>query len=325
MKALRDILFLQTFGIILVVLGHSFYLFPPDTPVIRWIYGFHMPLFFFISGYLLRHVHGDLRDLRLTGSRGYLTRKARRLLVPYAVISSLFFVPKAFFSRYSVRPIHLDLHDYLDQLLVPYHNVFGAYWFMPTLFLIFTVFTIARKAWGRHQAPLGGILALAALALVNCLMPFTRDSVLNVAGVAFYMVYFTAGYLYRGSRLEQAVKKAKPTGIVIMTLALSVVLLYVPQGSLTDLVMALNGILMSIGLAQVYERRGGHWLDHLYGHTYDIYLYSGFFQIVALQGLLHFVSLPPSVYVPLAFLTGLYGPWAMRKAWRRLHGCALSK
>ena len=50
MRQLRDILFLQTFGIILVVLGHSFYLFPADTPVIRWTYGFHMPLFFFISG-----------------------------------------------------------------------------------------------------------------------------------------------------------------------------------------------------------------------------------------------------------------------------------
>lgn len=320
MKPLRDILFLQTFGIILVVLGHSFYLFPTDTPFIRWIYGFHMPLFFFISGYLLRYVHGDLAHLRLTGRKGYLTRKARRLLVPYAVISSLFFVPKAILSRYSVRPIHLDLHDYLDQLLVPYHNVFGAYWFMPTLFLIFTVFVIARKAWGNRTVPAGGALALAILALVNCLMPFTKDSLLNAAGVAFYMVYFATGYLYQASRLEQAIKKANAMMLVIMTLALSVVSLHAPQGSLTDLLTALNGILMSIGLALLYERHGCHWLDHLYGYTYHIYLYCGFFQILTLQVLLHFVSLPPSVYVPLAFLTGLYGPWAMRKAWRHWRG-----
>ncbi len=320
MKPLRDILFLQTFGIILVVLGHSFYQFPADTPFIRWIYGFHMPLFFFISGYLLRYVHGDLAHLRLTGRKGYLTRKARRLLVPYAVISSLFFVPKAILSRYSVRPIHLNLRDYLDQLLVPYHNVFGAYWFMPTLFLIFTAFAIARKAWGKRTVTGGGAMALAVLALANSLMPFTKDSLLNVAGAAFYMVYFTAGYLYQASRLEQAIKKANAMMVVIMTLALSVVLLHVPQGSLTDLLMALNGILMSIGLAQAYERHGCHGLDHLYGYTYHIYLYSGFFQIMALQGLLHFVSLPPSAYVPLAFLMGLYGPWAMRKAWRRWRG-----
>lgn len=317
MKPLRDILFLQTFGIILVVLGHSFYQFPTNTPFIRWVYGFHMPLFFFISGYLLRYVHGDLAHLRLTGRKGYLTRKARRLLVPYAVISSLFFVPKAILSRYSVRPIHLDLHDYLDQLLMPYHNVFGAYWFMPTLFLIFTVFVIARKAWGDRTVPAGGTLVLAVLALTNCLIPFTKDSLLNAVGVAFYMVYFATGYLYQASRLEQAIKKANAMMLVIMTLALSVVSLHAPQGALTDLLTALNGILMSIGLAQLYERHGCHWLDHLYGYTYHIYLYCGFFQILTLQVLLHFVSLPPSVYVPLAFLTGLYGPWAMRKAWRR--------
>lgn len=320
MRQLRDILFLQTFGIILVVLGHSFYRFPTDTLFIRWIYGFHMPLFFFISGYLLRYVHGDLAHLRLTGRKGYLTRKARRLLVPYAVISSLFFVPKALLSRYSVRPIQLNLHDYLDQLLVPYHNVFGAYWFMPTLFLIFTVFVVARKALGRHTTPWGGAVALVLLALANCLMPFTKDTLFNVAGVAFYMVYFTTGYLYQASRLETAIKKANAMMVVIMTLALSVVLLFVPQGSLTDLLTALNGILMSIGLAQLYERHDCHWLDHLYGHTYHIYLYCGFFQILTLQVLLHFVSMPPVAYVTLAFLTGLYGPWAMRKAWRRMRG-----
>ncbi len=318
MKPLRDILFLQTFGIILVVLGHSFYQFPTDTPFIRWVYGFHMPLFFFISGYLLKYVHGDLCELQLTGRKGYLTRKARRLLVPYAVISSLFFVPKALLSRYSVRPIHLNLHDYLDQLLVPYHNVFGAYWFMPTLFLIFTVFVIARKAWGKRTMPAGSTLVLAVLALTNCLIPFTKDSLLNGVGVAFYMVYFATGYLYQASRLEQAIKKANAMMLVIMTLALSVVSLHAPQGSLTDLLTALNGILMSIGLAQLYERHGYHWLDHLYGYTYHIYLYCGFFQILTLQVLLHFVSLPPAVYVPLAFLTGLYGPWAMRKVWRRV-------
>lgn len=176
MKQLRDILFLQTFGIILVVLGHSFYQFPSDTPFIRWIYGFHMPLFFFISGYLLKYVHGDLAHLQLSGRTGYMARKARRLLVPYVVISSLFFVPKALMSRYSVRPIQLNLHDYLDQLLIPYHNVFGAYWFMPTLFLVFIVFILARKTLGRHATTTGGMVALGALGVVDCLMPSQRTA-----------------------------------------------------------------------------------------------------------------------------------------------------
>lgn len=43
-------------GIIFVVLGHSGYTgtnISMDCPYLcRWIYNFHMPLFFFISGYL---------------------------------------------------------------------------------------------------------------------------------------------------------------------------------------------------------------------------------------------------------------------------------
>lgn len=162
------------------------------------------------------------------------------------------------------------------------------------------------------------MVALGALGVVDCLMPFAKDSLLNIVGVVFYLFYFTLGYQYQASRVETAIKKANAAMVFITTLALSVLLMYVPQGSLTDLLMALNGILMSIGLALLYERRGAHALDHLFGYTYTIYLYSGFFQIAALQVLLHFVSLPPVVYVPLAFLMGLYGPWAMKKAWRKL-------
>lgn len=46
--------FLQAFGILLVVVGHSFY-GCPDNPIHTWIYSFHMPLFMFISGYLLKY------------------------------------------------------------------------------------------------------------------------------------------------------------------------------------------------------------------------------------------------------------------------------
>jgi len=60
----RLISFMQTFGIILVVLGHSTYqlMQAGHTPAIyKWIYTFHMPLFFFISGYLLRYSN-DRKD-----------------------------------------------------------------------------------------------------------------------------------------------------------------------------------------------------------------------------------------------------------------------
>lgn len=57
MKSDRLISLMSLWGIILVVLGHSGF---EETIVMKqlsalhtWIYSFHMPLFFFISGYLV--------------------------------------------------------------------------------------------------------------------------------------------------------------------------------------------------------------------------------------------------------------------------------
>ena len=47
--------FLQAFGIILVVIGHSYYGNTEGLWTYAWIYSFHMPLFMFISGYLLQY------------------------------------------------------------------------------------------------------------------------------------------------------------------------------------------------------------------------------------------------------------------------------
>jgi fucose 4-O-acetylase-like acetyltransferase len=306
MKAeLSRISFLQTFGILLVVLGHAFYRIPPDHPVIRWIYGFHMPLFFFISGYLLRYTQTDVSTLRSS----FLTRKARRLLLPYLIISSLVFVPKALMSTYAVRPIRLSWHDYFDQLLYPYHNVLGAYWFLPTLMLIFVVFFIAVKVQAKLGLRLRRWWATAILLAIHVSIPFHHDSLLNLIGVAYYLFYFVLGFEFRGSSLEPTIDRLKIAFWLPLTLGISMLMLTLPPFALQDHLTALNGILLGILLARLYERRSQSFLQHLYGHTFTIYLYSGLFQILSLQVLLHFVTLPAYIYIPLAFVTGVYGPW----------------
>lgn len=312
-QRLSHISFLQTFGIILVVLGHSFYRVSPDNPFIRWIYGFHMPLFFFISGYLLHYTQPDLQSIRLFGTNGYLTRKARRLLLPYFVISSLLFVPKAMMSSYAVRPIDLSLNSYIDMLVYPYHNVLGAFWFLPTIFLVFTAFVfMARLSLKVHPRTYIRMVLLACIA-VNICIKFHHESIFNILGVVHYLVYFVMGYIFEKYNYEATLNRFSPSVILIFTFAMSIILLDIPCFRSTELLTAINGILMSMALAALYKRCGCSFLDHLYGYTFTIYLYSGLFQILSLQVLLHFIPFPPYVYIPLAFLTGLYGPWCMDK------------
>lgn len=71
------------YGIVLVLLGHLHV-----NEMMVWIYSFHMPLFFFLSGYLFS-VKSSFRE--------FAAGKVRKLLVPYlalyipAIVSELYF------------------------------------------------------------------------------------------------------------------------------------------------------------------------------------------------------------------------------------------
>lgn len=68
-------------GIFLVILGHTY----RRNIVQNWLYSFHMPLFFFISGWLYCEI--DKKDyVKL------VTKKARGLIMPYAVFIMLNFL-----------------------------------------------------------------------------------------------------------------------------------------------------------------------------------------------------------------------------------------
>lgn len=92
-------------GIILVYLGHS-----TGNPLIWLIYGFHMPLFFILSGYLYKKDKIPLFCLKL----------CRRYILPYLVLcaaNSLLRIPYMFVGGYSVHGIMLGLIGYLKGSL----------------------------------------------------------------------------------------------------------------------------------------------------------------------------------------------------------------
>jgi fucose 4-O-acetylase-like acetyltransferase len=67
-------------GIILVAIGHFVYRknFDTQSVLFHWIYSFHMPLFFFISGLFFSATGG---------SKSFFIRKLRSLVVPYILFS----------------------------------------------------------------------------------------------------------------------------------------------------------------------------------------------------------------------------------------------
>jgi len=118
----------KAIAIFLVVLGHSF------TPtgggnleVKNFIYSFHMPVFFFLSGYLWRMKDDSFKD--------YLLKSLKSLLIPYFLLNVL--------AAVVMIPILLASHNYdeifnraIDTVIGAAHCYAGPAWFLACLFWI---------------------------------------------------------------------------------------------------------------------------------------------------------------------------------------------
>lgn len=102
---LSNIFTLQFWGIFLVVLGHSMPY--KDMPfwgesLFKWIYSFHMPLFFCISGYLYNRGYSKYES---EGGKIFLLKKFNRLIVPFLFLNVITLPMKLVLETFTYRPI----------------------------------------------------------------------------------------------------------------------------------------------------------------------------------------------------------------------------
>lgn len=134
---------LYALGTVLVVFGHSH---SSDwssfsgtilESAISFIYTFHMPLFFFIAGFLFM----NSCSLERIGYGQWIKQKAQRLLIPYVVLSAVALVPKYYVENQTFA----GFANYLIKaIFVPRIGVWGHFWFLPVLMLIYLLFGFGR-------------------------------------------------------------------------------------------------------------------------------------------------------------------------------------
>ncbi len=158
-ERLRSLDIAKGIAIILVVIGHAI----PDATTKQGIssgslallhsliYGFHMPLFFLISGYFVN-------TLSTASSRGtQIWKKFQRLMVPYIFVGLAYAPCKLLLSRFANDPFHLSN---LWKMVIGV-NPDGELWFLYSLFVI-SAFAIAIRArmnekWLICSIILGGV------------------------------------------------------------------------------------------------------------------------------------------------------------------------
>lgn len=154
---------LRAIGIVLVVLGHTLGI---SREAELYIYSFHMPLFFFLSGLVLTPTRLGL------GLPDTLRHYTNRLLVPYFLFSLITWIPWVLVTRHRGADATLGIPAWKPLIGTFYgigvngwlqHN--AMLWFLPCLFLVHLLFHQLRRHLHGVQF-LAGVSACAVLGYV---------------------------------------------------------------------------------------------------------------------------------------------------------------
>ena len=300
-------------GILLVVAGHSGV--DPrfaSTALFRWIYAFHMPLFFALSGYLFRYGGGSGR----VGAGTFARRRALRLLLPLVVWTTLVFIPKGLLSAYAMRPSELSFSAYLHAFLYPADNPIRPFWFLEVLFEVslagYAVDRIVRSRPAALAAVAGTCIA------ANRLIAPTGGELLMLPDVLWYTGFFLLGAVACDGRTWLWPRLARPSSLVFWGAA-SLVTLRFPSHAAAPFYAAAGILFVASCAALAVDRRLRLPLaDDLRRYTFTVYLLH-VLPVGLLRGLLY-----PRLAVDPALLFGAALPVGRpHSLGRGTHGAAV--
>ena len=166
---------LKGFLIILVILGHvvqGVFVDYQHNFLFRAIYSFHMPLFFFISGYL---TWKKVPDSRIP------VKRAKQLLLPFifwAYISPL------------IYQFRFDIEYTINVILYPDNGL----WFLYNLFVYsFMIWLSQRVSCKRVTQE----MVLTGLFFVVCVLMVFFKTKFNCSQICWYFPFFALGFYFR--------------------------------------------------------------------------------------------------------------------------------
>ena len=258
-------------GIFLVVLGHVIRGLQNSSILEKsgwssfldhWIYSFHMPLFFFLSGIFV------LKSLQRPFTK-YILDKCYTLIYPYLIWSLL------------QSSIHINMSKYTNHIIGVgdiisiFYKPIMQYWFLYVLFVIFLIFGILYKL----KLSVRSIFLLSiVIYLIPKIMPIGSWVVLSQTST--YMIYFSFGAILSNWIIKLIEKIGQPflfmgslLGLTILTVCVTNNLhrfdLILPfcamLGTLT--VIFISGILNKINRFSLLSYFGKYSLEIFVAHT----------------------------------------------------------
>lgn len=155
--------------------------------IVKLIYTFHMPLFIALSGALF---YIQIKNDKYKSINSLITNKAKRLLIPFIVITLIYSVPIKYISGYFKSSNNLLKDILFGQILIQGNTYL---WFLPTLFLVFIIIYLSEKYIDISSNY--KIIILIFLNILSYNMP-----VMIVKYVFRYIIWFYFGFLFESLR-----------------------------------------------------------------------------------------------------------------------------
>jgi fucose 4-O-acetylase-like acetyltransferase len=175
-------------AIITVIFGHIFYY---SSDPMKWIYSFHMPLFFFISGLCFSPKKYTLWQ--------FIKKKAKRLLSCYVILTAITWI---LCLLYKDRNYALSLEFLYDFVFrgIPRGYFFG-FWFITAMFVIEIVCFLAYKliSLAPKYEIFGCLVFIALFALLSAKFTDTYNGFLNSHITFFNRIY---AFFHNGTELK---------------------------------------------------------------------------------------------------------------------------
>lgn len=307
LKKNRQFVILTLFAMILVVAGHSGMNDEFKTLWIRrWIYSFHMPLFFLISGYIFSLTTPE-KKLRAMSYIGFIKKKAVRLLIPFLFVNTAIFIIKATLigdKEMMQHPTTLSIDDFIHTTLFAPQ---GYLWFLPALFMIFLfVFILYRVLRKNYSGGSGYAIGIGVAVIVFSVLSVTLPTVqfMQIFQAIYYMTYFLIGMLYQ-EYSDPVNKFLKKYWLVIVPVFMALSFGLVFEG----FIGTMCGLIFSVTLALVLEEKCPDWIVKYSALTFTIFLLSYFPQMLVRGPIAHrFPHVHPYILSLISFLTGLLIP-----------------
>lgn len=185
----------RAFGIILMIMGHIKFGGHFD----KWIHAFHMPMFFFVSGWFYKQKYNV----------GYqIFKKISTLLLPYIVFELVqWFVLLIFVPEY--RNFQTLLYIFSENTYkIPVENgtfgispIPGAMWFLTAIFFIEVIYIVLDKALGHNWKLHVSVVCIVIVGmLAPTVLPFRLPWALDAAFVG--IGFFHMARVCRGTKEE---------------------------------------------------------------------------------------------------------------------------